>query len=167
MTRHREPLIPPDAVAWLSGLAALAALCMAWIAQFGFGLAPCQLCYWQRYGYWVAIALAIAASFAGRESGARRALVWALSASFLGVAAIALFHAGIEYRWWQGFTACTASLGQAQSAEDFLTAIENAPIVRCDEPAFVLFGLSMAGYNFLYALMLAAFSAWGAMRTRP
>ena len=151
---------------WLCGLAALAALCFAWIAEYGFGLAPCELCLWQRYGYWVAILLALGASFSARESLTRKGLLWGLAAAFLGVAAIALFHAGVEYKWWQGFTACTGNLGQGQSSEDILAAIEDAPIVRCDEPAFVLFGLSMAGYNFLRALALAAFAASGAMRTR-
>ena len=166
MPRRREALIPAHAVPWLCAAAALAALCIAWIAEFGFGLAPCELCLWQRYAYWVAILLALGASFSGRDSRTRKALLWALAASFLGVAAIALFHAGIEYKWWQGFTACTANLGQGQSSEGILSAIENAPIVRCDEPAFVLFGLSMAGYNFLLALALAAFAASGALRIR-
>jgi disulfide bond formation protein DsbB len=167
MDRRHEALIPPAAVPWLSGLFALAALCFAWIAEYGFGLPPCELCYWQRYGYWAAIAVALIAGFTQRESRARIAALGVLLVAFLAVAAIAAFHAGIEYGWWQGFTACTGGLGSGQTAEELLATIENAPIVRCDEPAFKLFGLSMAGYNFLYALALAGFAAWGAFRSRP
>lgn len=163
--RRTEPFIPPRSVPWLASLSAVAALCVAWISQYGFGLAPCELCYWQRYGYGIAIAIGLVASFTPRDGYARVVALAALAAAFLGVAAIALFHAGVEYRWWQGFTACTGSLGDNLSAEDLLAAIEAAPIVRCDEPAFVLFGVSMAGYNFLYAIGLFAFCVWGAKRS--
>ena len=57
----RQPLFPVSSVPWLATGGALAALCIAWLAQYGFGLAPCELCYWQRYGYWAAIALGVIA----------------------------------------------------------------------------------------------------------
>jgi len=167
MARRGEAFFPPRSVPWLSLLAAIAALCLAWIAQYGFGLAPCELCYWQRYGYWVSIVVALIACFTPRQSQARIMSTGALALAFLGVALIAAFHAGVEYKWWQGFTSCTSNLGQGQTSEDLLAQIENAPIVRCDEPAFTLFGISMAGYNFVYALALSVFAAWGAARSRP
>ncbi len=165
MTRRHENLIPPHSVPWLAGLAALGALCVAWIGQYGFGLAPCELCVWQRYGYWAAIGVAVIACLPARQSRARVLASALLALTFLAVAAIALFHAGVEYQWWRGFTSCAGDLGQGQSVADILAAIENAPIVRCDEPAFLLFGVSMAGYNFLYALGLATFAAWGVVST--
>jgi hypothetical protein len=100
-----------------------------------------------------------AARIQGEDSGTRRLACRRRSHRGL--------PAGIEYGWWQGFTACTGGLGSGQTAEELRATIENAPIVRCDEPAFKLFGLSMAGYNFLYALALAGFAAWGAFRSRP
>jgi disulfide bond formation protein DsbB len=165
--RRKEPFIPPRSAAWLATLCAIAALCVAWIAQYGFGLAPCELCYWQRYGYWAAIAVGVIACFTPWQSPGKFWALAALAASFAIVSAIAGFHAGVEYGWWRGFTSCTGDLGPALSAEDLLAAIENAPVVRCDQPAFVLFGLSMAGYNFFFALALAIFCAWAAIRTKP
>lgn len=163
----RQPLFPIASVPWLATGGALAALCMAWLAQYGFGLAPCELCYWQRYGYWAAIALGVVAIFQPARSAGRRIMLWLLALAFLATAGIALFHVGVEQKWWQGFTACTAPVASGLSTEDLLNAIENAPIVRCDEPAWTLFGISMAGYNVLYALALALFVLRGALRSRP
>ena len=162
----RQPLFPISSVPWLATGAAIAALCVAWIAQYGFGLAPCELCYWQRYGYWAAIAVGVVAIFMPAQSAARRALLWLLALAFLVTAGIALFHVGVEQKWWQGLATCSGDLGGAASTEDILSAIENAPIVRCDEPAFVLFGISMAGYNLILALALALFTLRGALRSR-
>jgi disulfide bond formation protein DsbB len=166
LMRARPPLFPASSVPWLATGAAIAALCIAWIAQYGFGLAPCELCYWQRYGYWAAIAIGLVAIFAPTGSALRRILLWLLALAFLVTAGIALFHVGVEQKWWQGLATCSGDLGGAVSTQDILDAIENAPIVRCDEPAFVLFGISMAGYNLIFALALALFTLRGALRSR-
>jgi disulfide bond formation protein DsbB len=163
LMRARPPLFPISSVPWLATGAAIAALCIAWIAQYGFGLAPCELCNWQRYGYWAAIAIGLVAIFQPAQSTARRALLWLLGLAFLATAGIALFHVGVDQKWWQGLATCTGDLGGAVSTQDILSAIENAPIVRCDEPAFVLFGISMAGYNLILALALALFTLRGAL----
>ena len=162
----RQPLFPLSSVPWLATGVAVAALCIAWIAQYGFGLAPCELCYWQRYGYWAAIGIGVVAIFSPAGSALRRVLLWLLALAFLATAGIALFHVGVEQKWWQGLATCSGDLGGAVSTQDILSAIENAPIVRCDEPAFVLFGISMAGYNLILALALALFTLRGALRSR-
>ncbi|MEZ5830124.1 MAG: disulfide bond formation protein B [Dongiaceae bacterium] len=162
----RQPLFPPSSVPWLVTGAAIAALCVAWIAQYGFGLAPCELCYLQRYGYWAAIALGVVAILQPAKTPRRVVAMWLLALAFLAVAAIALFHVGVEQKWWEGFTSCTGGIKAGMTAEELEQAVLNAPIVRCDEPAWTMFGISMAGYNLLYALALAAFTAWGAARSR-
>lgn len=162
----RQPLFPVSSVPWVATGAALAALCIAWIAQYGFGLAPCELCYWQRYGYWAAIVIGLLAILQPAQSAKRSVLLWLLGLAFLATAAIALFHVGVEQKWWQGLTACSGQIGAGMSAEDLASAIETAPIVRCDEPAWTLFGVSMAGYNLLYALALAVFVLRGAVRSK-
>ena len=162
----RQPLFPLSSVPWLATGAAIAALCIAWIAEYGFGLAPCELCYWQRYGYWAAIAIGLVAIFAPVGGAARTALLWLLGLAFLATAGIALFHVGVEQAWWQGLDTCSGQIGAGMSAEDLASAIEGAPIVRCVEPAWTLFGISMAGYNLILALALAAFVMRGALRSR-
>jgi disulfide bond formation protein DsbB len=162
----RQPLFPVTSVPWLATGGALAALCIAWLAQYGFGLAPCELCYWQRYGYWAAIALGAVAILQPTYTPRRRTALWLLALAFLATAGIALFHVGVEQKWWQGFSSCTAQFAPGMTAEEMQAAIANAPVVRCDEPAWTMFGVSMAGYNLLFALALAAFTLRGALRSR-
>ena len=57
------------------------------------------------------------------------------------------FHAGVEYGYWEGLTACTATI--SGTGDDLLKSIMNAPLVRCDVAPWTLFGISLAGYNFL------------------
>src|SRR5262245_46464940 len=126
---QRQTLIPAPAVPWLATGGALAALCVAWIAQYGFGLAPCELCYWQRYGYWAALGVGVVTTFTPKESLHRRLGLSLLSLAFLGTAAIAAFHVGVEQKWWEGLTSCSGQL-TGQTIEDLETAIENAPLVN-------------------------------------
>lgn len=166
MMAARQPLFPVSSVPWLATGGALAALCVAWIAQYGFGLAPCELCYWQRYGYWVAITLGIVAILQPARTARRTAALWLLTLAFLGVAGVALFHVGVEQKWWQGLATCTGQIGAGMTPEELEQAIQNAPIVRCDEPAWTMFGISMAGYDLIYALLLAIFTLRGALRSK-
>ena len=163
---QRQPLIPTSAVPWLATGGALAALCIAWIAQYGFGLGPCELCYWQRYCYWAAIALGVIAILQPAGTARRKVAVTLLGAAFLATAGVALFHVGVEQKWWQGLATCTGQITPGMTPEELQNAIQNAPIVRCDEPAWTMFGISMAGYNVAYALLLTLFTLGGALRSR-
>lgn len=154
-------LIPPRAVSWLILAASVVALCMAWLAQYGFGFLPCELCLWQRYGYGLAIVLALGTSLSNPSF--RPLGLGLLALSLAGVAAIAFFHVGVEHSWWEGTSSCgTRTVGN--SVEEITQAIENAPLARCDQASFLLFGFSMAFYNMLYALGLALFALWGALK---
>lgn len=116
----------------------------AYISQYGFGLYPCQMCWWQRYPHFVALALAVLAFL--RPPG--RGLV-ALAGLAIAVSAlIGAFHAGVEYNWWEGLTACSTTAGHVG---DPLDAILHAPLVRCDVAPWSLFGISLAGWNFLFS----------------
>lgn len=116
----------------------------AYIGQYGFGLYPCEMCWWQRYPHFTAIALGLLAYVAPKPR------MWtALAAVAIFVSgAIGLAHAGVEYGWWEGFTAC-ALLPSNTGGGDALDAIMGAPLVRCDAAPWDLFGISLAGWNFL------------------
>lgn len=129
--------------------------------QYLGGLAPCQMCVWQRWPHLVAILIAGAAlAMPGR--------IWpvlgALAAASSG--AIGIFHTGVERAWWQGFTACSGGgdIG-ALSPEELMTQIMEAPLVRCDEVAWQMLGLSMASWNALISFALAGL--WLYTATRP
>jgi disulfide bond formation protein DsbB len=125
----------------------------AYVAQFGYGLAPCEMCWWQRYPHFAALAFAILAWL--RLPGITFTVLAAQMIAISGV--IGGFHAGVEYGWWEGLTACsTDSLASSGNALD---AIMNAPLVRCDVAPWSLFGISLAGWNFLIS-GAAALAIW-------
>jgi disulfide bond formation protein DsbB len=114
----------------------------AYLSEYGFGLVPCEMCWWQRYAHFAALGIALLSTVLAPKR------VWIALAALAIVAAglIGGFHAGVEYGWWEGLTACsTPSLGGG----DPLEAIMNAPLVRCDEVQWSLAGISLAGWNFL------------------
>lgn len=142
---------------WLASAAALAG---ALISQFVFGLHPCELCLYQRVPYSVAIAYLTPLFFYHNIAPSRLRWIFILLALvFLSNVGIAGYHAGVEYKWWQGFSDC-ASGNTPDSIEALTAAIMAAPAVRCDEPAFIFLGLSMAGWNILYALGLTGVALW-------
>lgn len=127
---------------WLVLLVPAALLGGAYLGQYGFGLYPCEMCWWQRYPHFVALALGLIGLV--RPS---RGLVTLGALAILVSGLIGAYHAGVEYRWWEGLTACTASA--TSGAADPLAAIWDAPIIRCDDVQWSLFGISLAGFNFL------------------
>ncbi len=139
--------------------------------QYFGGLEPCVLCIWQRYPYGAVIALGLAG--AGLARGAappRGALITVMGlASFalLLDAAIAGFHVGVEQKWWQGTAACVGATG-ADSIEALRAQLLAQKVVRCDEVAWSLGGISMAGYNMAVALALGTVAGLAALRmARP
>lgn len=138
--------------AFVVALAVPAGLILAvYVAQYGFGLAPCEMCWWQRYPHFAAIALA-ASALATRRTRMGEALVRLAALAIAISGLIGAFHAGVEYGWWQGLTACSStSLGN-----DPLASIMNAPLIRCDTPAWTLFGVSLAGFNFVISVASAS-----------
>ncbi|WP_171234329.1 disulfide bond formation protein B [Ruegeria sp. HKCCA6837] len=149
-----------------SGLVALATIGSATLllAAFGFqhlgGLAPCKMCIWQRYPHAVAIAIGAVALALPRFS--ILPLLGAVAAAT--TAAIGVFHAGVEQGWWEGPSSCTSGDISGLSTDDLFDQIMNAPLVRCDDIPWEMFGISMAGWNAIASavLMLIWIAAWRA-----
>ncbi len=136
------------AARWLALLTPALLLAGAYISQYGFGLPPCEMCWWQRYAHFAALALGFLAFVIPN-----RVLVWLAAVAIALAGLIGGFHAGVEYGWWQGVTACTAS--PFASGQDPLAAILAAPVIRCDVAPWSLFGISLAGWNFLFSIAAA------------
>ena len=114
----------------------------AYIGEYAFDLYPCEMCWWQRWPHFAAVGLALVSTVAP----AKRLWIALAAVAILVSGAIGGFHAGVEYGWWEGLTACsTLDTGGG----DPLEAIMNAPLVRCDEVQWSLAGISLAGWNFL------------------
>ncbi len=118
-------------------------------SQYLGGLIPCEMCQWQRWPHYAAIALAALSFFAPRTS-AKRALVLLAGIAVLASGLIGVFHAGVEYHWWQGVTACTNTL--KGGGGDLLAAIVAQPVVRCDVAQWSFLGLSLAGFNAILSI---------------
>ena len=156
--------LTPARAATLVLLGALLALLVALASQYWGGLAPCELCLDQRWALVAAGILATPGIFLETKPKAARIFLLLAGAAALVGAGIAVFHVGVEQHWWQGTSSCTTQIKAGMSAADFEAAILAAPIVRCDDIAWSLFGISMAGYNILYSGALGAFSLWQARR---
>ena len=137
----------PAALARLIALGVPTALLAgAYSSQYVGGLHPCEMCYWQRWPHFAAIAFALLAFlFAAPSRNAR--FLTALAALAIAISgAIGVLHAGVEYGWWEGLTRCAS--GGALT----LNEIMNVPLVRCDQVQFSFLSVSMAGWNALISL---------------
>ena len=135
----------------------------ALVSQHFFGLPPCEMCMWQRWPHVAALVLGSAALFA---AGATRGIFILLAALAIAASgAIGVFHAGVEYGFWEGVTSCAVQ--DIGSGGDFMRDIMAAPLVRCDVAPWELFGVSLAGYNAILSFLIAGGALWLLSRTRP
>lgn len=125
-----------------------ALLAGAWGSQLMGGLYPCEMCHWQRWPHYAALVPA-AAAFVVPCQHVRRLLVTIAALLIALSGAIGVFHAGVEYHWWQGITACTAP---PPRGGDLLADILSRPMIRCDVAQWSLAGISLAGFNALFSL---------------
>jgi disulfide bond formation protein DsbB len=151
----------------------LGALGAALIFQYGFGLAPCPLCIDQRIAHGSAVVFGLAAIITAGRSITLALLALTLADLALATGAgIAFYHAGIEYKFWQGPVACSGGGDMPMGSLDALkAALESAPIIRCDEAPWSFLGISMAGFNFLLsgaaATVMAILTLGVAQWTKP
>ena len=131
------------------------------LAALGFqhlgDMAPCKLCLWQRWPHLAAIGIGILALL----------LPWVLlpllgMLAMLATAGIGAYHAGVERGWWEGPASCSATGTSGLTTDELFDQIMTAPLIRCDEIPWEMFGLSMAGWNMVASLGLAAIWAMAA-----
>ncbi len=146
----------------LATLGSAAMVLGAWGFQYIGGLAPCPLCYWQRYPHMAAVPAGIAAL---AVPGALLPLIGGLAAAATG--AIGLYHTGVERAWWDGPDTCASAPLDALSTDELFDQIMTAPLVQCDQVAWEMLGLSMASWNALASFGLAALWLWAARLSRP
>ena len=147
-------------------LGVTAAITMALVFEHIGGFAPCELCLLQRWAYYSAIPLAVSALVLVRAQSGRLAgtLFLLIAFAFLGNAALAAYHSGVEWGFWPGPTSCTGGQHLTTAAGNLLETLATTRIVRCDEPAIRILGLSFAGWNVIASLLLAM-GAWWTMKS--
>lgn len=142
-------------------LLALLVIGTALASEHWGGLLPCALCLKQRIAFFVALPLiAIAYLNADKSPAAMRGLMHTIGIIFIANAGLAFYHAGIEYGFWLGPASCGGGGAQALDTGALLEALKSSSMVRCDAPAFTLFGVSLAGYNLLACIALAVLALY-------
>jgi len=159
----------PNVTATRAALFVIAA-CVAVIGgallfQYVGGYHPCALCFAQRWPYYLAAALSVLALSLVRDANAGATtvgLLYVIALVFAGGALLAGYHVGVEQQWWPGTNACGGAgvRSAGLSVEQLRARLLEQPIVRCDRPAWTLFGISLAGFNVAISLGLAVVTAW-------
>jgi disulfide bond formation protein DsbB len=134
-------------------LASIAVLGAALLSQYWGGLAPCELCLKERWAWTAAIVVSFVAVTTGGPAALPR-VGWLLAAVFAAGSALAFYHVGVEQHWFPGPSACTAPAGAATTVEALKAQILHQQPVRCDEPAWSLWGVSLAGWNLVASLVM-------------
>jgi disulfide bond formation protein DsbB len=146
---------------------AAATLAGAWFFQLVLDIRPCPLCLEQRYAYYLAVPLGALLAWAAAGHAPRGVLVAGLA--LLALAALAnawlgFYHAGVEWGFWQGPTECSGPVLDLGKAGSLFDNLDKVKLIRCDEVQWRFLGLSLAGYNVLISLLMAAVAAWGIAR---
>ncbi len=133
-------------------------------SQYIGGLYPCEMCHWQRWGHYAALALAALSYLLRNQADRGRSFVWLAALGILSSGLIGAYHAGVELGIFEGFTQCTSTA--SGSSADILKDIMAAPLVRCDDIQFSFLGISMAGWNAILSIGSALVILWLSLR-RP
>jgi disulfide bond formation protein DsbB len=160
----RHSAAPAVVPALALALVAAATLAGAWFFQLVLDIRPCPLCLEQRYAYYIAVPLALVVAFVASRGALRHVvlagfallLVAALANAWLGG-----YHAGVEWKFWQGPTDCSGPVVDLGRAGNLLERLDTVKVIRCDEVQWRFLGLSLAGYNVLISMLMALIALWG------
>ncbi len=149
-------------LALLVAVAAAVTIATVWGFEAA-GYTPCELCLLERNPFYAAVPLGLATALAARIQAWRMTgvLFGLLAAVFAASAALAAYHAGVEWRVWAGPTGCSGAVQAVPDVGGFLKQLQTVKVVRCDEAALRVFGLSLAGWNVFVSLFLLAVAALG------
>ena len=137
----------------IASFSSMAVILAAYYFEYIEGLLPCKLCYWQRYPHFINTLI-----FPLFYFFSMRSLIFIGMGSMLISTNLALYHVGVEKKYWPGPNSCSSASIEGLTTDQLLDQIMSAPIVRCDEIAWELIGISMAGWNVLISFCL--FLTW-------
>jgi disulfide bond formation protein DsbB len=155
---------PATVAALAIAATAAATLAGAWFFQLVLDIRPCPLCLEQRYAYYLAVPLGLLVAFAAARGAPRGLLLAGFAVLLLAALANAWlggYHAGVEWKFWEGPTDCSGPVVNLGSAGTLLQRLDTVKVIRCDEVQWRFLGLSLAGYNVLISLAMALMAVWG------
>jgi disulfide bond formation protein DsbB len=159
---RKDPPLSAAAIIAIVGVVTMAAV---YYVQYVMLLAPCPLCLEQRMAFYVSVPLA-ALLWLGASHGASKKVLFlgflVIAGFMLWNTGLASYHAGVEWKFWQGPTDCSGNIDKIGTVGNMLNQLQRISLVRCDEAAWRFLGISMAGYDVVVSLGLAVAGAWGA-----
>lgn len=166
---HRDPPLAAAAIVAIVGALTISGV---FFFQYVLGYPPCPLCLEQRNAFYVSIPLAALLCLGANHGASSKVMIAGfavIAAVMLWNAGLSAYHAGVEWKFWPGPTDCSGPLNKLGSVGGLLNKLQDIRIVRCDEAAWRLFGVSLAGYDVLVSLFLAVVAGRGvqAARVRP
>lgn len=157
----------PAAIAALAiFVAGVATIAGAYYFEYVLKLPPCPLCLEERLPYHIVIPLSLLTAIAAIVHAPPKLLAVGFVAIIIAMlcgAALGTYHAGVEWHWWAGPTDCSGPITDLKANGSLLNQLQSINVVRCDQAAWRLLGVSLAGYNVLISLALAAIAAFGLM----
>jgi len=169
LVRTSPPYDPIFAAAIAIAVVAGMTILGAYYFQYVLGLAPCPLCLDERIAYYAAVPMALLIAVGARGHVRRSLLVAGLlvvGLVMLAGAGLGAYHAGVEWKFWPGPEDCSGPIESFGRASDLLRQLNSVHVVRCDAAAWRFLGVSLAGYNVLISLVLAAIAGWALRASR-
>src|SRR4051812_24962969 len=166
MTKGQTIALDETSAAAVIALLGLATIGGFFFFQYVLGYPPCPLCLEQRKAFYVCVPLAALLLLGSGYGASRKVLLLGFAVIALAMlwnAGLSAYHAGIEWKFWPGPTDCSGPIDKL-GAGSLLNRLQNIHIVRCDQAAWRLFGISLAGYDVIVSLILAAAAAFGFRR---
>jgi disulfide bond formation protein DsbB len=160
---------PPLAAAAIIAVVGALTICGFYFFQYVMLLAPCPLCLEQRYAFYVCVPLALLLWLGANHGASSKVLIvgfLVIAVFMLWNTGLSAYHAGVEWKFWPGPNDCSGPIDKFGSVRDMLNQLQRISLVRCDEVTWSFLGLSLAGWDVLVSLSLAAVAAWGVRGTR-
>jgi disulfide bond formation protein DsbB len=157
--------ITPARAALAAAVIGFAAIAGALFVEHVLGIRPCELCLKERIPYYAGVPLALMAAWQAARAprgGLTAGLLLLLALLFAAGAGMGVYHSGVEFGWWPGPTDCTGDVGKAAGLDDFLKSLETTKVVRCDQVALRILGLSLAAWNVVLSVGLTLVALLGA-----
>jgi disulfide bond formation protein DsbB len=163
---HSASRAPNHALTAAIAIAVIAAATIAgaWFFQLVLDIVPCPMCLEQRWAYYAIIPLAVLIAIAAKSGAPRGVLLLGLGLIALAAlcnAGYGAYHAGVEWKFWAGPSSCTGPGLNLGGGGSLLDQLDKVKVVPCDVVQWRFLGISLAGYNALISLLMAALAAWG------
>ena len=164
---RRQPQLTAAATIAVVGALGIATV---YVFQYVFLILPCPLCLEQRIAFYFSIPLAALLWLGAHYDASRKVMLLGFLAIMLAMlwnTGLSAYHAGVEWKWWQGPIDCSGPITKFGNARDVFSQLQNRiSLIRCDEAAWRFLGISLAGYDVPLSFFLAVVAAWGAWSSR-